>query len=519
MADQVKLPSIGQSGADNVVVPDISANELITTMKIGSGCFGTVYKGTCRGKTVAIKKLHQQDLEENVMDEFKKEIAILAHLRHPNVILFLGACTERGHLAIVTEFLTRGDMHQVVHNKSIAESLTLLRRLNMAKDVAQGMNWLHCSKPPIIHRDLKPNNLLVDDNWNVKICDFGLSAFQFTKTLQDNGVAPGTPLWMAPEVLQGQPLSEKADIYSYGIVLWEMLTGKEPFEEHDDYNTFVKAVCEEGERPSLPEDMHPCLKKLLEDCWQPKADKRPSFEEIIARLNVAMVDCTITNDSVASTMWKKNWSSELQTTWAQFSTVLYKELNETLARDRERNINYKCMQKVLATEGDRDSELVVTLERFGLFLKWFGPLTGQKVSIFDRVTNLLKQPWFHGDIERQACENLLSSFKKGTFLVRFSLTEPDRTPFTISKVNKNGAINHQRVYVQPDGKGYYVHVKYKSGTKKVEVPGSFEALFKKVKSDLRLKTVCPGSQYLVLFSASKVDGYLPSPEDDDDDSD
>jgi len=152
--------------------------------------------------------------------------------------------------------------------------LTLLKILTMAKDVAQGMNWLHLSKPPIIHRDLKPTNLLVDENWNVKICDFGLSAWQLNKTLQDPGVAPGTPLWMSPEVLKGRTLSEKADIYSFGIVLWEMLTGKEPFEDHDDYERFVTAVCEQGERPEIPEDMHPSLQVLLKECWNDNQKKK-----------------------------------------------------------------------------------------------------------------------------------------------------------------------------------------------------------------------------------------------------
>jgi len=211
---------------------------------------------------------------------------------------------------------------------------------------------------------------------------------------------------------------------------------------------------------------------------------------------------------------KKNWLGETQTTWNKFSTVLYKELGEALVRDRERNINYRCLQKILASEGSQEDQQLVTLERVGLFLKWFGPLNG-KVSIFDRVRNLLQCPFFHGDIERPGCESLLSSFKRGYYLVRFSTTEPERTPFTISKVNKKGAINHQRVYLRPDAKGYYTHVKYKNGMKKVEATGGLDQLIKKVKSDLRLRTECPGRKYAELFTASKVDGYLPSPEDEE----
>lgn len=112
------------------------------------------------------------------------------HLRHPNIVLFMGACTEPDNLMIVTELMNRGDVHSILRNDDI--QLSLLRKLEMARDIAQGMNWLHCSNPPIIHRDLKPTNLLVADNWEVKICDFGLSAVNRSDAIRDEGVSPGT---------------------------------------------------------------------------------------------------------------------------------------------------------------------------------------------------------------------------------------------------------------------------------------------------------------------------------------
>jgi len=312
------------------------------------------------------------------------------------------------------------------------------------------MNWLHLSKPPIIHRDLKPTNLLVDENWNVKICDFGLSAWQLNKTLQDPGVAPGTPLWMSPEVLKGRSLSEKADIYSFGIVLWEMLTGKEPFEDHDDYDRFVDAVCEQGERPEIPSDMYPSLQLLLKECWHDNQKKRPGFQEIIKRLEDAMVDVTIV-DEPAAKMWKSLWPGQLQISWNQFSVEFYKLIGQTLHRDRD--IKFKCLQALL------EIDQVVTLERFGFFSKWFYPLNK---GVLDRLVETLKLPYFHGDISRKESEAFLSSFKKGSFLIRFSMTDPVQvSPFTITKVSDKGDINHQRIYVMEKQAGFYIHTKDK----------------------------------------------------------
>lgn len=155
--------------------------------KIGGGCFGSVFRGNCRGKEVAIKKLFKQDLDEKSLSDFKKEVEIMAQLRHPNVLLFMGACTDPGDMAIVTEILDGGNGEQVLRDPAL--DLSVWKRVCMALDVAQGMSWLHASKPQIIHRDLsehlhlllfpysllislvspEPSNLLVDDQLHVKV--------------------------------------------------------------------------------------------------------------------------------------------------------------------------------------------------------------------------------------------------------------------------------------------------------------------------------------------------------------
>jgi len=336
----------------------------------------------------------------------------------------------------------------------------------------------------------------MDENFTVKLCDFGLSAFQKTKTLQDKGVAPGTPLWMGPEVLQGMPLTEKVDVYSFAMVLWEMLTGKEPYEEFDSYDVFVDAVCFQNERPDFPEGFPECLKKLVSSCWDQDVPKRPSFTEIVDLLNIAMVEISIVNDNDAAVMWRSHWNGELSVSWNKFVTTFYSHFDFHFD---ERDEQYKCLKRVLCPDSQEET---VTLDRFGNFLKWFGPCKSKAGSILARLSNLLKYKWFHGDLTRENSETRLNEFGKGTFLVRLSSTEPiERAPFTISKVHKTGEINHQRVYAKTeDGLGYFTHVKYKNGTKKVEADGGIENLLLKVLKDLSLRKECPGWPYSNLFT-------------------
>eukprot|EP00803_Ostreobium_quekettii_P005047 evm.model.scf_116.9 EVM.evm.TU.scf_116.9 scf_116:78579-84479(+) len=205
----------------------IKASELELEGRIGMGSFGEVYKGYWRGTDVAVKRILEQDFTEQHMKEFRMEIAIMMRLRHPNVLLFMGAVTEPPNLSIVTQFLPRGSLFRLLHksNAVIDERL----RLKMAVDVAKGMCYLHSFKPPIIHRDLKSPNLLVDKDWTVKVCDFGLSRVK-AGTLAPWSRA-GTPEWMAPEVLRNEPSNESCDVYSFGVILYELVTRKEPWKE------------------------------------------------------------------------------------------------------------------------------------------------------------------------------------------------------------------------------------------------------------------------------------------------
>lgn len=141
-------------------------------------------------------------------------------VRHPNVVLLMGICSTPPHLSIVTEYLARGSMYRLLHHTQI--SLEFRRRLKMAIDISKGMAYLHSNKPAIVHRDLKSPNLLVDENFTVKICDFGLARIKENTFVQTINGCAGTPNWMAPEVLRNEKFTEKADVFSMGVILWEV---------------------------------------------------------------------------------------------------------------------------------------------------------------------------------------------------------------------------------------------------------------------------------------------------------
>ncbi len=131
-----------------------------------------------------------------------------------------------------------------------------------------------------------------------KVCDFGLSAVKENETekLQDTDSVPGTPLWMAPEVLMGKPFDASSDVYSFGIVLWEMLTKEEVYPEFTSFGAFKRAICYKHHRPTIPANTEPSLAALMEACWHREAAQRPSFQQIIKSLELIMVDVAVHGD-------------------------------------------------------------------------------------------------------------------------------------------------------------------------------------------------------------------------------
>ncbi|KAJ7974080.1 putative Protein kinase [Quillaja saponaria] len=244
--------------------------------RIASGSCGDLYHGVYLGQDVAVKILRSEHLSNAIEDEFAQEVAILRQVHHKNVVRFIGACTKSPHLCIVTEYMPGGSLYDYLHkNHNVLELPQLLK---LAIDICRGMEYLHRSN--IIHRDLKTANLLMDTHNVVKVADFGVARFQ-----NQGGVMTaetGTYRWMAPEVINHQPYDQKADIFSFSIVLWELVAAKVPY----DTMTPLQAALgvRQGLRPELPRDAHPKLLELMQRCWVAIPDDRPSFSEIIVEL-------------------------------------------------------------------------------------------------------------------------------------------------------------------------------------------------------------------------------------------
>jgi len=260
----------------NIEFTDIELGEVI-----GEGGFSVVHKGTWKGMSVAVKKLKIQyaDGGDKHADEFRKEVQLLSNLRHRNVVRYMGASLQSPDLCVLTELL-ECSMSDLLYKQN--QKLKMEQVLGFARDVAKGVKYLHSLKPMIIHRDLKSSNLLVDSLRVCKISDFGLSRIKDESVTKISGML-GTPGWSAPEIYKQDKYTEKVDMYSYGVVLSEMVTGEKPYAGLNQMQIAFATVYQ-GQRPSLPDSIPKQLKTLIKSCWDSVPSKRPSWDKILDAL-------------------------------------------------------------------------------------------------------------------------------------------------------------------------------------------------------------------------------------------
>ena len=197
---------------------EIAPSDVQLHERVAVGGFAEVFRGTWNGTIVAVKQLLERGAD--VVTRLREEAVVLSRLRHPNLLLFMGWCAEPPFIA--TEFMRRGSLHNILRKNG--GPLGGPRTHHVALSVARGMQYLHSRSPPILHLDLKSPNILVDDKWRVKIADFGLSRVRRNTLLSGRSNIHGTFEWMAPEMLRAENFDENADVYSYGVVLWELLS-------------------------------------------------------------------------------------------------------------------------------------------------------------------------------------------------------------------------------------------------------------------------------------------------------
>ncbi|NXP46278.1 RIPK2 kinase, partial [Heliornis fulica] len=281
----------GQADAISYALPSIPSNKLPDLRFISRGAYGTV--STARHADwrvpVALKCL-QGPLIDSDRSQLLKEAEILHKARFSYILPILGICNEPEFLGIVTEYMTNGSLNQLLHGKDVYPDIPWCLRFRILYEIALGVNYLHNMNPPLLHHDLKTQNILLDDEFHVKIADFGMSKWRVISMSQSRSETTlpegGTIIYMPPEDYnpsQKTRASVKHDIYSYAIIMWEVMSRKQPFEEVINPLQIMYSVSQ-GQRLDLSEESlsmdipHRALViRLIGSGWAQNPDERPSF--------------------------------------------------------------------------------------------------------------------------------------------------------------------------------------------------------------------------------------------------
>ncbi|KAL5007152.1 hypothetical protein ScPMuIL_015958 [Solemya velum] len=319
---------------------EIDFHDLEFFERCGGGTFGSVYRAlwTSRKKEVAVKKLLVLD----------KEAEVLSVLSHRNIIQFYGAVSKPPNYCLVTEYADGGSLYAYLQRPDSLMDFSHI--LKWGKEIALGMNYLHKEAPvKVIHRDLKSKNVVISNPGVCKICDFGASRFMGSTTKMS---LAGTFPWMAPEVIQSWPVSDSCDVWSYGVVLWELLTHEVPFKGVEGFQV-AWLVVERGERLTIPSSCPSCFSKLMQQCWLVEPKKRPDFHQILLQLDEILEDASLPGVTNSFLEHRDVWRKEIQATLERLKraeknlSVKERELRERETKLKEREQNLEEQFKVV----------------------------------------------------------------------------------------------------------------------------------------------------------------------------
>ena len=259
-------------------VNNISYNSLELGKKIGQGGFSEIYESEWLGIPVAVKVIFDPNITEALLEEFNNEIEKLFILRHPYIVQLYGICgkDKSQKLAVITELVQNGSLFEYLHkNPNTKNNLSLDFKNKITKQLISTMAYIHSRG--YVHRDLKTQNILLDNNLNMKMCDFGLTKLK-SELNTGSGQFAGTPCYMAPELFERKYYDEKVDVFAFGTVLWEIYTQKVPYAGCDAME--IKQKVTKGEELYCPTTVPKQITELINKCRSLKASDRPSFEEI-----------------------------------------------------------------------------------------------------------------------------------------------------------------------------------------------------------------------------------------------
>ncbi|XP_025077024.1 tyrosine-protein kinase CSK-like isoform X2 [Pomacea canaliculata] len=248
--------------------PDVQVGEII-----GKGAFGDVYKGEYKGQPVAIKQLKDKDRGEQ---SFLQEASVMTTLRHDNLVRLIGVVLGE-NIFLVTEFMGKGNLVEYLRSRG-RSVITKKDQINFATDTCAAMEYLESKN--LVHRDLAARNVLINDNGMAKVSDFGLAKFgDFSQSGQKFPIK-----WTAPEALRENNFTTKSDMWSFGILLWEIYAfGRVPYPRIPLQDVVVHV--ERGYRMEAPEGCPPEIYTIMKQAWELDPERRPTFRSVLGRLN------------------------------------------------------------------------------------------------------------------------------------------------------------------------------------------------------------------------------------------
>eukprot|EP01105_Mastigella_eilhardi_P009839 TRINITY_DN2303_c0_g1_i3.p1 TRINITY_DN2303_c0_g1~~TRINITY_DN2303_c0_g1_i3.p1 ORF type:complete len:585 (+),score=126.23 TRINITY_DN2303_c0_g1_i3:67-1755(+) len=446
---------------------EIPASEIHYDPKVDlitEGAFGKVFQAEIKGTPVAIKQFREEvSMLRSTLPPLHLCLAPLTLCtRHPQEDL-PSQCACTSPIILVFEKLLT-DLEIVVHYPSYAPvelksylacGLPLPKKLQIAHETALGVSWLH-GITNMVHRDLKPANLLLDEKLHVKVADFGFA--ELFRPDNRQAQLKGTEVYTAPECWRCEPSTKAADVYSFGLVLWELYTGANPYEQYCrprsggdgsgssgggfDRARFIAEVVYKGFRPQIPQTCPPALRDLMCRCWADDPLQRPSMAEVRHDLEHLIVQSCVAS-AEAQDFWLKHFHRCEEkgflnecVTWKDFRHALADELG--LPPD---DPLLKKLQQIICPNITKGIDLL----RFDMLSKWFGTFFTQAgVGLIKEMGILADEDWFARDAPRDRVEQWLTDRDDGFFFVRLSSTDPAHTPFTLSK-RKNNATVHRRI--------------------------------------------------------------------------
>ncbi|KRX72837.1 Mitogen-activated protein kinase kinase kinase 9 [Trichinella sp. T6] len=349
--DKEELQSIKSLMSDSCP-PEIQFNDLVLEEVIGAGGFGKVFKGIYAGQVVAVKaaRIDAEDDIDQILETVRQEAQLFHLLKHPNVAALRGVCLSLPNLCLVLEYCAGGPLNRALSSWKVSPEVLI----DWAIQVARGMHYLHAEAPvSLVHRDLKSSNVLIKEpivernlkNLTLKIIDLGLAREACRTTRMS---MCGTYAWMAPEVIKSSTFSKASDVWSYGVLLWELLTGEVPYKGIDALAVAYGVAVNKLTLPipsSCPEE----LSRMMEDCWNVEPRRRPTFMQLIVRLERLRENFSLLEQESFHSM-QEDWKQEIQ--------LLFHDLKnmEDELRAREEELRNKAAEQELKEEQLRKRE-------------------------------------------------------------------------------------------------------------------------------------------------------------------